>query len=127
MRTNGDFFALPINGASGQLYIRPVRGYERFTQRVPRLVCHRYLFSNPVIRSHAVSSFAFDPFETSYLMTGAEDGEIRVRLFKIEILSNFYNILLKNFIISFGNYLRTELLHRTLHLFCPWRAIEERF
>lgn len=27
---------------------------------------------------YAVSSFSFDPFDTSYLMTGAEDGEIRV-------------------------------------------------
>lgn len=31
--------------------------------------------------SHAVSSFTFDPFNSSYLMTGAEDGEIRVPFF----------------------------------------------
>lgn len=43
MKTNGELFALPINGPTGQLYVRPVRGSERFTHKVPRLNCHRYV------------------------------------------------------------------------------------
>lgn len=68
VKTNGTLFAVPVAGPTGQLYVRPVCGTERYTHNAQRLNCHKY----------AVSSFSFDPFNSSMLMTGADDGEIRL-------------------------------------------------
>ena len=42
IRTNGDLFALPIAGPTGQLYVRPVKGSERYTFKSTKLKCHKW-------------------------------------------------------------------------------------
>ena len=78
VRTNGKLFAVPVAGPTGQLYIRPVKGTERYTHKSVKLNCHKYLRHWRLRTRHAISSFAWDPFSTSMLVTGAEDGEILV-------------------------------------------------
>ena len=43
VRTNGSLFAVPVAGPTGQLYIRPVKGTERYTHNSVKLNCHKYL------------------------------------------------------------------------------------
>lgn len=43
VRTNGKLFAVPVAGPTGQLYIRPVKGTERYTHKSVKLSCHKYL------------------------------------------------------------------------------------
>lgn len=43
VRTNGKLFAVPVAGPTGQLYIRPVKGTERYTHKSVKLNCHKYL------------------------------------------------------------------------------------
>ena len=69
IRTNGDLFALPIAGPTGQLYVRPVKGSERYTFKSTKLKCHKWevgVGSDLKVRGVVL------------LMTGAEDGEMRV-------------------------------------------------
>lgn len=42
VKTNGTLFAVPVAGPTGQLYVRPVCGTERYTHNAQRLNCHKY-------------------------------------------------------------------------------------
>ena len=80
VKSNGIFFAVPVSGPTGQLYVRPVVGTERYTHKALKLSCHKYLHFGFIFFRYAISSFAFDPFNKNLMMTGAEDGEISVFL-----------------------------------------------
>lgn len=68
VKCNSKFFGVPIRASTGQLLVKPVKGSERITFKTPKIMAHRC----------PINAFSFDPFHEFSLVTGSDDGEIKV-------------------------------------------------
>ena len=72
VKTNGTLFAVPVAGPTGQLYVRPVCGTERYTHNAQRLNCHKYDRTGIAIQIRSVVLFV-----RSVQLVDADDGSRR--------------------------------------------------